>query len=261
MQKWRRRSLLLANTPPRGCLRIRCRPAANRLPFGTRRWPRCHRLSANRPAPDYCVCPDYPVAISRSDEMRSRLAPPRRCAAAEGPGCFALQYNLVSKRRKFVGRGSPQPSRPCSSELAQDNSERRGPQDSVALQTEGVARPLRETLPGNAKRPNENALIQSWVAAGALRKTPRLRLARRIFVRTPSRDRRVIPLFAAQARWPAETRRWRHRSLRRSEEHTSELQSRQYLVCRLLLEKKKIKKATKKVSRNNVDIISKKGTN
>src|SRR3712207_7917566 len=29
------------------------------------------------------------------------------------------------------------------------------------------------------------------------------------------------------------------RSERRSEEHTSELQSRQYLVCRLLLEKKK----------------------
>src|SRR5438445_2272448 len=30
----------------------------------------------------------------------------------------------------------------------------------------------------------------------------------------------------------------------RSEEHTSELQSRQYLVCRLLLEKKKIKQKT-----------------
>src|SRR3712207_7167628 len=30
----------------------------------------------------------------------------------------------------------------------------------------------------------------------------------------------------------------------RSEEHTSELQSRQYLVCRLLLEKKKIHKNT-----------------
>src|SRR5258707_11494031 len=29
------------------------------------------------------------------------------------------------------------------------------------------------------------------------------------------------------------------RKMRRSEEHTSELQSRQYLVCRLLLEKKK----------------------
>src|SRR3712207_9483900 len=33
------------------------------------------------------------------------------------------------------------------------------------------------------------------------------------------------------------------RSAFRSEEHTSELQSRQYLVCRLLLEKKKIAKA------------------
>src|SRR3712207_7600886 len=34
-------------------------------------------------------------------------------------------------------------------------------------------------------------------------------------------------------------RHQRHTGLRRSEEHTSELQSRQYLVCRLLLEKKK----------------------
>src|SRR5438445_7083713 len=33
--------------------------------------------------------------------------------------------------------------------------------------------------------------------------------------------------------------------LNRSEEHTSELQSRQYLVCRLLLEKKKKKKIQK----------------
>src|SRR3712207_7956328 len=32
---------------------------------------------------------------------------------------------------------------------------------------------------------------------------------------------------------------WATRSIARSEEHTSELQSRQYLVCRLLLEKKK----------------------
>src|SRR3712207_7814183 len=56
---------------------------------------------------------------------------------------------------------------------------------------------------------------------------------------------------------PADTRRTRHlgsasppvgrsttargdRGRDRSEEHTSELQSRQYLVCRLLLEKKKI---------------------
>src|SRR3712207_8319135 len=36
--------------------------------------------------------------------------------------------------------------------------------------------------------------------------------------------------------------------LRRSEEHTSELQSRQYLVCRLLLEKKKAQHGTKQLS-------------
>src|SRR3712207_7310425 len=36
--------------------------------------------------------------------------------------------------------------------------------------------------------------------------------------------------------------RSRHPPSPRSEEHTSELQSRQYLVCRLLLEKKKKKK-------------------
>src|SRR5438445_5200289 len=35
---------------------------------------------------------------------------------------------------------------------------------------------------------------------------------------------------------------------RRSEEHTSELQSRQYLVCRLLLEKKKKKKTEKRTT-------------
>src|SRR3712207_6901074 len=37
-----------------------------------------------------------------------------------------------------------------------------------------------------------------------------------------------------------ELRAKRAGSAKRSEEHTSELQSRQYLVCRLLLEKKKI---------------------
>src|SRR3712207_8386722 len=35
----------------------------------------------------------------------------------------------------------------------------------------------------------------------------------------------------------------RHQELCRSEEHTSELQSRQYIVCRLLLEKKQISAA------------------
>src|SRR3712207_8469169 len=40
---------------------------------------------------------------------------------------------------------------------------------------------------------------------------------------------------AAPCPWPRA-----RRARRRSEEHTSELQSRQYLVCRLLLEKKTI---------------------
>src|SRR5258707_10992918 len=45
----------------------------------------------------------------------------------------------------------------------------------------------------------------------------------------------------AHASWPRACSAWKvgPKSLNRSEEHTSELQSRQYLVCRLLLEKKK----------------------
>src|SRR3712207_8756707 len=51
------------------------------------------------------------------------------------------------------------------------------------------------------------------------------------------------PRAPLRRRGPAEGRRSalrrdRPRAARRSEEHTSELQSRQYLVCRLLLEKK-----------------------
>src|SRR5437899_10635273 len=41
----------------------------------------------------------------------------------------------------------------------------------------------------------------------------------------------------------------------RSEEHTSELQSLRHLVCRLLLEKKKIKK--KKNTKQNITLVSK----
>src|SRR3712207_8616314 len=60
---------------------------------------------------------------------------------------------------------------------------------------------------------------------------------------------------AAEPRHPVRRRRGRQRHRRardhrrqvRSEEHTSELQSRQYLVCRLLLEKKN--KHTKATSR------------
>src|SRR5947209_10744072 len=41
----------------------------------------------------------------------------------------------------------------------------------------------------------------------------------------------------------------------RSEEHTSELQSRQYLVCRLLLEKKKKKKTEETNKQQNDDEV------
>src|SRR5437660_7901431 len=45
------------------------------------------------------------------------------------------------------------------------------------------------------------------------------------------------------ARWEKRTRKkWLRSAPNRSEEHTSELQSRGHLVCRLLLEKKKKKK-------------------
>src|SRR3712207_8185831 len=50
---------------------------------------------------------------------------------------------------------------------------------------------------------------------------------------TPRRPADLRPTVAAAPRQPD-----LHAPLERSEEHTSELQSRQYLVCRLLLEKK-----------------------
>src|SRR5258707_10825719 len=56
---------------------------------------------------------------------------------------------------------------------------------------------------------------------------------------------RVLEIAAANrvpAPWHAAAGRRGHRNTR-SEEHTSELQSRQYLVCRLLLEKKKKREA------------------
>src|SRR2546422_10835786 len=64
-----------------------------------------------------------------------------------------------------------------------------------------------------------------------------------IFLSSPlsSRARRSLPLRRRST--PSARRRWATRRLRRgsprSEEHTSELQSRLHLVCRLLLEKKK----------------------
>src|SRR3712207_6880982 len=62
--------------------------------------------------------------------------------------------------------------------------------------------------------------------------------APRLWTTPVSRRRPALPSrHARSARSPCDARRARIRP--RSEEHTSELQSRQYLVCRLLLEKTK----------------------
>src|SRR6476620_12790273 len=68
----------------------------------------------------------------------------------------------------------------------------------------------------------------------------------------------ALPICAVRCRCHACRGRDHRHHRRRSEEHTSELQSRQYLVCRLLLEKKKnknsdhnpIKKNKKKKNKN-----------
>src|SRR5947209_15535174 len=62
----------------------------------------------------------------------------------------------------------------------------------------------------------------------------------RIDVRLSSRRR-----FAAERASSSSETQCLSGELSRSEEHTSELQSRQYLVCRLLLEKKKITNITR----------------
>src|SRR5258707_5923924 len=51
----------------------------------------------------------------------------------------------------------------------------------------------------------------------------------------------IATSWSLDAHATARTRSASRRLKSRSEEHTSELQSRQYLVCRLLLEKKKIR--------------------
>src|SRR3712207_8850999 len=50
-------------------------------------------------------------------------------------------------------------------------------------------------------------------------------------------EKGCTPIDVPGPRWSSYVHKLRRRG--RSEEHTSELQSRQYLVCRLLLEKKK----------------------
>src|SRR5947209_14469095 len=69
--------------------------------------------------------------------------------------------------------------------------------------------------------------------------------------------RRVRRRPGVRRRHPADGhRRAQGHHLGRSEEHTSELQSRQYLVCRLLLEKKKKENRTKEKSQQDTQITT-----
>src|SRR3712207_6994950 len=61
--------------------------------------------------------------------------------------------------------------------------------------------------------------------------------------RSPRPSARSQSPSVETSRWRTRARRSAARSSRRSEEHTSELQSRQYLVCRLLLEKINIQRS------------------
>src|SRR3712207_7170292 len=81
-----------------------------------------------------------------------------------------------------------------------------------------------------------------------IRRPPRSTLFPYTTLFRSGRDQRAMPvrwvpvkvrLSAADCPWKELSAPTGSETVNRSEEHTSELQSRQYLVCRLLLEKKK----------------------
>src|SRR6185503_11618155 len=80
-------------------------------------------------------------------------------------------------------------------------------------------------------------------ASPTRRATPRSTMDCDLPVRFYSQQsgRALVSALSAPRGFPRQSDRWRWQRRRRSEEHTSELQSRLHLVCRLLLEKKKKK--------------------
>src|SRR3712207_7252854 len=94
-----------------------------------------------------------------------------------------------------------------------------------------IRRPPRSTLfPYTTLFRSLDVLVHEGVHRDLVDELVELWLAREVAVDQQVRDLEVAGLL-------------RQLLDRRSEEHTSELQSRQYLVCRLLLEKKKNKPA------------------
>src|SRR3712207_7155232 len=76
-------------------------------------------------------------------------------------------------------------------------------------------------------------------AATAIAVSTTRRLANSSLASHPTAATAAVPSATVTARGVQKRSSTSRRAAARSEEHTSELQSRQYLVCRLLLEKKK----------------------
>src|SRR3712207_7083174 len=98
-----------------------------------------------------------------------------------------------------------------------------------------IRRPPRSTLFPYTTLFRSGPVVPQRLADAA---RPRLRHRRRAHPRRSGDGPRLVRGRQA-AEEEEHVRRLRRRDAGRSEEHTSELQSRQYLVCRLLLEKKK----------------------
>src|SRR5882757_5582456 len=103
---------------------------------------------------------------------------------------------------------------------------------------------LTDTPLGASRGSGESIALAEQLARGSS-DPEQIREAARIFALEGHRERAIDVLRQGILTHS------RHAALlaSRSEEHTSELQSRQYLVCRLLLEKKKKKNCTRLTSK------------
>src|SRR3712207_7762465 len=98
-----------------------------------------------------------------------------------------------------------------------------------------IRRPPRSTLFPYTTLFRSSELIQVSSRSAQWRRTE----AKAVSRVTRNTSERIVLRSERERRKPSSGMMARLRGSTRSEEHTSELQSRQYLVCRLLLEKKK----------------------
>src|SRR3712207_8413754 len=101
---------------------------------------------------------------------------------------------------------------------------------------------MRETTPITMKDIAREFGISVSTVSRALKDSPRISLERRTAIQSYAREHNFYPNVIAESLRNSRVKPQKLIGViipQRSEEHTSELQSRQYLVCRLLLEKKK----------------------